>query len=85
MMQRYAKGSMYRALIARLDKLHLEPGDFLTVTFPDDMYEHPAAFRDAQQFIDMLAQITGHHVIILRDGVQLVVRQPSATPTIELL
>lgn len=69
--------ALRRALIARLDKLHLEPGDFLTVEFPKELYDSPAAFRDAQRFVDGLANLTQTHVIILREGVRVAVQSPT--------
>lgn len=69
--------ALRRALIARLDKLHLEPGDFLTVTFPKELYDSPAAFREAQNFVNALANLVQRDIVILREGVQVGIHTPS--------
>jgi hypothetical protein len=69
--------SLYRALISKLDALHLEPGDFLTVTFPDKIYTSDYLLADAERFCQQVANLTKHQVIILREGVELLVKKPA--------
>jgi hypothetical protein len=70
--------SLYRALISRLDKLSLEPGDHIIVTFPDRVYEHDSVFKDAQRFAQQVANLTKHQVIIIREGVELSKHKPQS-------
>lgn len=69
--------SLYRALISRLDKLHLEPGDHIVVAFPEKVYESEYMLADAQRFAQQVANLTKHQVIILREDVELSVHSPS--------
>lgn len=83
--------ALYRELTARIDSLHLEPGDLVTVTFPRELYDDDHAFRDAQRFVQQLAQVlkmtTGrtHEVVMLKDGTEIEARkQPGPIATFEM-
>lgn len=81
--------ALYSELIARTDKLHLEPGDILTVTFPREIYDSDRSLRDAERFCQHLAnlvhQVTGqkHEVVILKDGTEIGVRK-TAKPLVSI-
>lgn len=72
--------ALYRQLISRLDSLHLEPGDFLTITFPERLYQDPLQLADAQNFAQQVANLTKHQVLILKEGVALGIWDPGAQP-----
>jgi hypothetical protein len=73
--------ALYREFMARLDNLHLEPGDILTVTLRPEVYDSRAGYRLAEQFCQQLANLvkqeTGriHEVLILKDGTEVGVRK----------
>jgi hypothetical protein len=69
-----------RELLGRIRKLHLEPGDFIVLEFPAEVYRSRSALRDATLFADNLAQITARDVIIVQEGVRLYVATATGSP-----
>jgi len=68
---------LVKALINRLEKLQLSPGDQLVVTFPAKVYESQAMLADAQRFAQSVADMTRHEVVIVAEGVDIFVRKPT--------
>jgi hypothetical protein len=71
--------SLYRALISKLDKMELEPGDFIVATFPERVYSSDWLLKDAQRFAEQVASLTRHQVIIVKEGVRLSVHDPKSS------
>jgi hypothetical protein len=70
---------LIKALINRLEKLSLQPGDHLVLEFPPKVYASDAMLQDAQRFAQSVADMTKHQVVIVAEGVDIYVRKPSST------
>lgn len=68
---------LIKALINRLEKLELKPGDQIVVTFPAKVYTSEVMLQDAQRFAQSVADMTKHEVVIVAEGVDIYVRTPS--------
>ena len=68
---------LVKALINRLEKLSLEPGDQLVLTFPAKVYQSEAMLTDAQHFAQSVADMTKHEVVIVAEGVDIYARKPT--------
>jgi hypothetical protein len=70
---------LVKALISRLNKLSLQPGDQLVLEFPAKVYTSPTMLSDAQRFAQSVADLTKHEVVIVAEGVDIYARRPTPT------
>jgi hypothetical protein len=70
---------LIKALIQRLDKLSLQPGDQLVLEFPPKVYASDVMLADAQRFAQSVADLTKREVVIVAEGVDIYARKPTST------
>ncbi len=70
---------LVKALISRLNKLSLQPGDQLVLEFPAKVYTSDKMLTDAQRFAQSVADLTKREVVIVAEGVDIYARRPASS------